>query len=99
MQVSFRLPGPGRSGITFGRQSGEVGFLGRAEEWRREWILRAKVIPEWDQHRNASITPVRAREDAQFVAGGCNVGDHLEQPVKVIFVNAMSKESDDSKKV
>src|SRR6266478_6445109 len=56
-------------------QPAEVTALGRIEEWGRIEIFWTKVISEWCQHCDESITSVCQGENAEFVEDVCSVGD------------------------
>ena len=76
------------------RHSGEVAFLGRAEEWRRLWVLGTKIISEWCEHRDESIASVCQRKNAELVEEVRSVGDGGKQPVEVVLINTLREEGD-----
>ena len=63
------------------------------------WILRTKVISKWGQHRDESIASICQGENAEIVEHVRCVGVGREQPINVLFVNALREEGEDSEKL
>ena len=61
-------------------------------------ILGRKVVSEWREHRNESVAPICQGNDAELVEDVSSVRDSGEQPIKIVFINALREECDDSEK-
>ena len=74
-------------------------ILGSTEEGGGPWVLGAEVVPNWCQHCDEVIAPVRQRKNTELVEDVLPVGDGGEKPVKVFLVYALREESDHSEEV
>jgi len=59
-------------------------------------VFGAKVVPERGRHHDKPAAPVRQGKDAKVVKYVHHVGDGREQPLGVVFVNALREERNDS---
>ena len=55
------------------------------------------MVPEWRQHCHKSFASIRQGEDAECIEDVCSVGGGGEQPLEVVFVDALREEGNDSK--
>ena len=71
-------------------------ILGCAEEWGCPRISGSKVVSEGRQHHDEVVASVCQRKNTKVVKDVCSVGDCGKQPVKVILVDALREECDNS---
>ena len=57
------------------------------------------VVSNGRQHRDEAVVPMRQRKGEEFVEDFLLVGDSGEQPVEVLFVDALGEESDNFEEV
>ena len=74
----------------------EVTFFGCAKERRGRWILETEVVSEWREHRDESVAPVYQGKGAILVEDVRAVGDRRKQPIKVLFVDTLREEGNNS---
>ena len=74
-------------------------ILGSTEEGRGPWVLGAEVVPNWCQHCDEVIAPVRQRKSTEFVEDVLSVRDGGEEPIEVVLVDAVGEERDHSEEV
>ena len=56
------------------------------------------MISEWCKHRDEPAVPICQGKDAEPVEDVGSIGDGRKQPVKVVLVNALREEGNDSEK-
>jgi len=91
-----RFSEPGLVRTKINRHPGEVKFPGRAEEWKRLWILGSKIISERCEHCDESVGSMRQGKNAEFVEEVCSVGNSGKQPVDFVLIDTLREEGDDS---